>query len=370
MMRASSSRAGRLLVSAMVEVAANRGKGDLLEGQDGILSGQGAVAAERRPAYWKRTGCHPAREEKASRAEHRLLPDHQEVLEHMPIQTFLDHLILLTPPQPGPDRSTLCDLCSDLHGAEMLRLQNVELRAHVAELEAFAHTVAHDIKGSLGPIIGFASVLRDDDARLTVQDRQKCLDSLVYAGHKLSCIVDELLLLAEMRETEVVMEPLCTAPIVAEALGRLAFMIHDYGAEIVLPSSWPVAVGHGPWVEEVWVNYISNAIKYGGRPPRVELNAAAQLDGTVCFWVRDNGPGIALDDQARLFKPFTRLGLARADGHGLGLSVVQHIVEKLGGEVGVCSAPGQGSVFSFTLHGCSPHILLGEACCGERRPLD
>jgi two-component system sensor histidine kinase/response regulator len=112
-------------------------------------------------------------------------------------------------------------------------------------------------------------------------------------------------------------------------------------------------VGHGPWVEEVWVNYLSNAIKYGGRPPRVELNAAIQSDGMVCFWVRDNGPGIALDEQIRLFEPFTRLDHIRAGGHGLGLSVVRHIVEKLGGQVGVSSAPGQGSMFSFTLRGRS-----------------
>jgi two-component system sensor histidine kinase/response regulator len=268
-------------------------------------------------------------------------------------------------PQSGLDRSLLCDLCSDLNSAEILRLQNVQLQAQVEELESFARTVAHDIKGSLGSIVGFATVLRDDCARLAAEDQHKCLDSLVYGARKLSCIVDELLLLAEIRKTDVAMEPLYMASIVAEAQQRLASMIQDYGAEIVLPPGWPVAMGHGPWVEEIWINYLSNAIKYGGQPPRMELNAAAQLDGTVCFWVRDNGPGIALDDQARLFEPFTRLDRVRANGHGLGLSVVRHIVEKLGGEVGVCSAPGQGSVFSFTLRGCLPHIPLVRGCSGE-----
>jgi signal transduction histidine kinase len=71
----------------------------------------------------------------------------------------------------------------------------------------------------------------------------------------------------------------------------------------------------------------------------------------IRFWVRDYGNGIAPDDQPRLFTPFTRLDQVRARGHGLGLSIVRRIVEKLGGEVGVKSdgVPGHGSEFSFTL---------------------
>jgi len=102
-------------------------------------------------------------------------------------------------------------------------------------------------------------------------------------------------------------------------------------------------------VEEVWVNYLSNALKYGGQPPRVELGAE-QKDEMVKFWMRDNGNGIAPEEQARLFTLFTRLEV-RAKGHGLGLSIVQRIVEKLGGQVGVESdgVPGHGSLFCFTL---------------------
>jgi two-component system sensor histidine kinase/response regulator len=162
------------------------------------------------------------------------------------------------------------------------------------------------------------------------------------------------------------MGPLDMASIVAEAQQRLAHMIEGHQAEIVLSDTWPAATGYGPWVEEVWVNYLSNAIKYGGRPPRVELGfvvsacpdrsprappngATAQPDGMVCFWVRDNGPGLTSEEQARLFTPFTRLDQVRAKGHGLGLSIVRRIVEKLGGQVGVESEVGRGSVFTFTL---------------------
>ena len=121
----------------------------------------------------------------------------------------------------------------------------------------------------------------------------------------------------------------------------------------LLPDTWPVALGHAPWVEEVWVNYLSNALNYGGRPPRVELGATTRPDNTVCFWIRDNGSGLTPEEQSRLFTPFTRFdpksGRGRAKGHGLGLSIVRRIVGKLGGEVGVASEVDHGSVFSFTL---------------------
>lgn len=110
-----------------------------------------------------------------------------------------------------------------------------------------------------------------------------------------------------------------------------------------------MALGYTHWVEAVWVNYISNALKYGGSTPIIELGANEQ-NGMVRFWVRDQGPGIAPAEQRRLFVPFTRLRQVKhVEGHGLGLSIVQRIVTKLGGTVGVESAPGKGSLFYFTL---------------------
>jgi signal transduction histidine kinase len=141
--------------------------------------------------------------------------------------------------------------------------------------------------------------------------------------------------------------------LVKEAQYRLIELIEENQAAIISPDSWPAALGYGPWIEEVWVNYISNAIKYGGQPPRVELGATEQEDGMVRFWVRDNGRGITLEEQPRLFTPFTQLSQVQTEGHGLGLSIVSRIVEKLGGQVAVESTGvlGEGSIFSFTLPG-------------------
>ena len=243
---------------------------------------------------------------------------------------------------------------------EALRQRTTELEVRNEELDAFAHTVAHDLKAPLSLIIGFAEVLEQDYAELPDEEVGQYLCGMAQNGRKMSNIIDELLLLAAVRKVAVDMGSLDMASIVTEAQQRLAFMIEEHQAEIILPDTWPIALGYAPWVEAVWVNYISNAIKYGGRPPRVEAGATVQADGRVCFWVQDNGPGIPPGAQARLFTPFTRLDQLRANGHGLGLSIARRIVEKLGGQVGVESEVGQGSVFSFILPG-----VAGQASAGE-----
>ncbi len=232
---------------------------------------------------------------------------------------------------------------------EELDVANAELQARNAELDAFAHTVAHDLKNPLSNLMGYAEFVSTSYPDLPEQDMRKSLDTIAKTGQKMNSIIQELLLLSQVRKAEVETRRLDTPRIVAEAQKRLAYMIQEHQAEINLPSTWPEASGHAPWVEEVWANYISNALKYGGRPPWLELGGERQPNGLVRFWVRDNGQGLTPEEQARLFTPFTRLDQVRAMGHGLGLSIVRRIVEKLGGQVGVESQVGQGSTFFFTL---------------------
>jgi PAS domain S-box-containing protein len=259
-------------------------------------------------------------------------------------------------------RSTDLTLIESLAAAAAIAIDNArlvdalhhhtaELEARNEELDAFAHTVAHDLKNPVGLVVGFANVLEEECTTMPRERLQEYLHTIAQNGRKVNNIIDELLLLAGVRKREVDVAPLDMASIVAEAQGRLAHEVEEYRAEIILPDTWPGALGYGPWVEEVWVNYLSNALRYGGQPPRMELGATMQPDGMVRFWVRDNGPGLAPEEQARLFTPFTQLNRVHAKGHGLGLSIVRRIVEKLGGQVEVASEVGQGSVFTFTLPG-------------------
>jgi signal transduction histidine kinase len=235
---------------------------------------------------------------------------------------------------------------------EALHQHALVLEARNEELDAFAHTVAHDLQNPLSLIIGYASALREGCGTMTDDEVDLCANSIVAASRKMSNIIEELLLLAGVRQKSVDLEPIFDmGAIVAQSQERLTSVIEESGAEIVVGTEWPVAMGYGPWIEEVWANYIGNAIKYGGHPPRVEIGATHHDNGQIQFWVHDNGAGLTPEEQARLFTPFTRLNQARAKGHGLGLSIVRRIVEKLGGEVRVESEgiAGQGCKFSFLL---------------------
>jgi signal transduction histidine kinase len=227
----------------------------------------------------------------------------------------------------------------------------------IEDSKSFAKTVAHDLKTPITTILGFAAMLSDSQARIPPEKQKEALQAIVKTSLKMNNIIQELLLLAAVRQSDVKAGPIQMGGVVSAAKQRLWSTISEANVELIIPdaSTWPVVVAYAPWVEEAWINYISNAIKYGGRPARVELGADAEYkvlpDGRkfARFWVSDNGKGISPEDQAQLFNQFTRLDQVRAEGHGLGLSIVARVIEKLNGEVGVESFPGQGSMFFFTL---------------------
>ena len=222
-----------------------------------------------------------------------------------------------------------------------------DLHSRNDELDAFARTVAHDLKSPLGNIVGFGEYLQ---ARPDLPEaaRQDFINTIVRNAFKMESIIDELRLLAKMHTGDAPLQALDMSRIVGEAQHRLTFMIAESSAVIAAPDHWPAALGYSPWVKEVWINYLSNAIKYGGQPPHIELGGEILADHLVRCWVKDDGPGLPPELEAQLFQPFPPLSTVRATGYGLGLSIVRKIVEKMGGQVGVDNTPG-GCRLWFTL---------------------
>jgi len=232
---------------------------------------------------------------------------------------------------------------------QALQALNQELMHRNEDLEAFAHTVAHDLKGPLSSLLGFSEALQDNLNDMTQETLINYLSLIGRSARKLTNIVDELLLLSSFSKVEVLTRPVAMEPVITAALDRLRDTIQQRRAEMTIQDNWPLAYGYAPWLEEVWVNYISNALKYGGDPPQITLGAHRDREGMVRFWVKDNGPGLTEEQQCRLFVPFSRIANVRAQGYGLGLSITRRIVERLGGRVGVESQPGAGATFYFTL---------------------
>jgi signal transduction histidine kinase len=213
--------------------------------------------------------------------------------------------------------------------------------------------VAHDLKNPLSALVGYTHLIESRHARMSMDMLIQNLQTIGRNARKMANIIEELLLLSSVRKVEDVETGTVEMDaIVNDAVHRLDDMIKDYDAVINIQDQWPKSTGYGPWIEEVWVNYLSNALKYGGEPPQVEIGAmrlATNGRDKVRFWVQDNGDGLTPEEQGKLFAQFERLNQTRAEGHGLGLSIVQRIMDKLGGDVGVESQVGEGSRFWFTL---------------------
>ncbi len=230
-----------------------------------------------------------------------------------------------------------------------LEKQKRELEQQNSELEAFVHTVAHDLKNPLNVITGFSNILVEDLGPSIEAEWLEYFRNIKEAGQKMNHTIDALLRLASIRSNDVQMNTLDMAEIVIQVQLRLADMFEKYQGKIITPTIWPSAQGYAPWIEEVWINYIGNGLKYGGESPNLEIGATPDKKGYIRFWILDHGRGLTQEEQNRLFVPFSRISKTRFKEHGLGLSIVQRILEKCGGEVGVESQIGQGSCFYFTL---------------------
>ncbi|MDP5136509.1 ATP-binding protein [Rheinheimera baltica] len=231
-----------------------------------------------------------------------------------------------------------------------LKQQSSELASQNEELDAYAHTVAHDLKHPLTSVLGMSRLLNATYLELSSEQKHAALTSIDKSANKMNDIINALLLLASTREkTQIPLQPLDMMEIISNSKERLAGVIQQYNVSISSSNDWPKVVGYSMWIEEVWINYLSNAIKYGGRPPHIIISSQTLDNGKVMFLVEDNGQPLNTEQQAALFSPFQRFSPKSADGHGLGLSIVKRIIERLGGNVGYRVSDNGGSIFWFSL---------------------
>jgi two-component system, sensor histidine kinase and response regulator len=218
------------------------------------------------------------------------------------------------------------------------------------ETNLFAQTMVNDLKNPLLHLSHVSEHLGEVLRTQTIEQALAMSTDIGKTTHDMLNIVNSLLLLISVRTATIPSEILDMGTIVATVRERLSSMIEHHQADIRVPDNWPKALGYAPWIEEIWLNYLSNAIKYGGRPPLIVIRAEIDSDNSdfIRFSVSDNGNGISKNRQEELFSPQPRFALDKAD-YGLGLSIVQRMVRKCGGEVGVVSETGKGSVFYFTL---------------------
>lgn len=252
---------------------------------------------------------------------------------------------------PGKGRLLVMSDVTERVKSQKALQESLEERGKLVEdLDSFSHMVAHDLKNPLATIIGLSELMTEELDTVPPAKLRSQMVSIMSSAETANGIIDALLLMAHLRAgIEVPLNALDMPMVVELAVGRVTGLVESYGGKLTIPDTWLPAVGYAPWVEAMWTNYVSNALKYGGRPPEITLGCDPAPNNQVRFWVKDNGAGLTPEQISRLFIPFSRLNAQRDGGHGLGLTIVQRIAERLNGSVGVESIPGEGSRFFFLL---------------------
>jgi PAS domain S-box-containing protein len=233
-----------------------------------------------------------------------------------------------------------------------------------ANLQTFAHTVAHDLRAPLRNMNGFSRILIEDHGAQLDETGRSLLQRLVQSGENMEQLLLDLLEYSRLSQADVQLEPVPLQAIVKETLSLLEHDIAARQADVVVADDLPVVQGHPATLVMLLTNLVSNALKFvaPGVAPRIRIGA--QTEGAKArLWVKDNGIGIARGDLEKLFVVFQRLhGKGRYPGTGLGLAIVLKGAERLGGRVGVDSDSGQGSRFWIELNcAAAPKIAAGAA---------
>ncbi len=250
----------------------------------------------------------------------------------------------------------LYDLAEGVITEIELRLRTYALEARNRDLDAYSHIVAHDLRAPLSTIMGYSNLIQMTYRAYEKPDEIKLYaDEITCACAGMAQMIDQLLRLARLNDDEIEITQLDIAPLVSQVLARFDHEITQTGVKINV-EDFPPALGNPSLLVEVFANLIGNALKYADTTKKASyIHLRGYLEGgKVRYEVEDNGIGIAQTDQERMFEMFTRLdAMKEVSGFGLGLSIVNQIIDRMHGQVGVESVPGTGSIFWFTLPAAS-----------------
>lgn len=252
------------------------------------------------------------------------------------------------PIQVGNERYVLCALIDDSErkrAEENIRRVNEQLWRKNEEMEQFVYSVSHDLKSPLVTVTGFVGMLKEDLAQGDAQSAADSVERIERATRRMSALINDLLQLSRIGRVEIDRETVSLDEVVADLSHDLADRFRTHRAELKVQGPLPEISADRSRVVEVLDNLLSNALKYGCETPRAVITVGAERDDVeVRVFVRDQGPGIPQEYQAKIFQPFQRLD-NRTQGTGVGLAIVEKIMRTHGGRAWVESESGHGSTF-------------------------
>lgn len=224
-------------------------------------------------------------------------------------------------------------------------------------LETFAYSISHDIREPMRTLMGYAAACREDIAAGRMDELATFAARIDAIAARVDGMVGDLFAYSRLARDDITLGPVDLEQALADATG---FLAHDPAFQQarleVEGRPWPSVQGHASTLVLTLVNLLSNAAKFVAPGESADVHVAVRrLDGRARVEVRDRGIGIPEAEQARIFDVFQRLhGEESYPGTGIGLALVRKGVERMGGRIGVESAPGAGACFWFELDACEP----------------
>ncbi|RFZ83070.1 GHKL domain-containing protein [Mucilaginibacter terrenus] len=228
--------------------------------------------------------------------------------------------------------------------------RTAELEAVNKELGSFSYSVSHDLRAPIRAINGYTRILAEDYADRLDDEGNKILLSIINNSKKMGVLIDDLLAFSKLGRKQVTVSEVSMNDLVQTVRDELIF---DEGENVpvFIISDLLSAKGDKSLIKQVWVNLISNAVKYSRHKPitRIEISAY-ENDSMVVYSVRDYGAGFDMQYYDKLFGVFQRLhSQEEFEGTGIGLAIVQKIVNRHRGKVWAESVLNEGTCFYFTL---------------------
>lgn len=234
---------------------------------------------------------------------------------------------------------------------EDLKRKNEDLERMNQELEAFSYSVSHDLRSPLRSINGYASILKEEFEENLEEDAQRFLNKIIRSALKMSDLIDSLLNLSRLGRKKTVTRKINMAALVQKVVKEFEKIEKRENLEIVV-KELPDTKGDQELIKQVFVNLISNAVKYSSKKenPLIEIGAM-ENDEDIVYYVKDNGAGFNMEYQGKLFGVFQRLhGAQEFEGIGIGLAIVKRIVNRHGGHIWAEGKVDEGATFYFTLN--------------------
>ena len=219
---------------------------------------------------------------------------------------------------------------------------------------AFLSSMSHELRTPLNAILGFAQILSSDRLPSTLEQKKEFAGHILKSGRHLLTLINEILDLAKVESGTVSLslEPVGLDAILQECRDMIAPLASQRGIGMAFPDACPLNVlADRTRLKQILLNLLSNALKYNREQGQVAIECAPHAGGRVRISVRDTGVGLDAEQLALLFQPFNRLGQegGTEEGSGIGLVVTKRLVELMDGNIGVSSAPGEGSIFWIEL---------------------